>query len=150
MSYKIFIHADPNYTNIIHDLEKVANATLSFLNMPSGNLTLAFTDNDHIQKLNKQFAGMDHPTDVLSFPDGETDLETGEIYYGDVVISIPFAERQAKEAGHSTRNELTLLIAHGVLHLLGFEHKEEDDRRKMWSVQDEILTKLGSEITSPG
>ena len=150
MSYKIFIHADPDHKHILHDLEKVAHATLSFFDIPGGHLTLAFTDDDHIQELNKEFAGVDHPTDVLSFPDGDTDLETGEIYYGDVVISIPYAERQAKEAGHPLRSELTLLIIHGILHLLGFNHEEEDERRKMWSVQDEILTQLGSEIASPG
>ena len=83
MSYKIFIHADPDHKHILHDLEKVARATLSFFDIPGGHLTLAFTDDDHIQELNKEFAGVDHPTDVLSFPDGDTDLETGEIYYGE-------------------------------------------------------------------
>ena len=131
-------------------MEKAAYATLSFLATPDGELTLAFTDDESIQELNRQFAGINRPTDVLSFPNWDTDIETGRNYYGDVVISIPFAERQAKEAGHPLRDELTLLITHGVLHLLGFEHEEEDDRHKMWSIQDEILTQLGISIASPG
>jgi probable rRNA maturation factor len=150
MSYQIFVRADPKYKKIIHSLEKTAHATLSFLDMPDGDLTLVFTDDKRVQELNKKFAGIDHSTDVLSFPEGEPDVETGKIYYGDVVISIPTAERQAKEAGHSLKDELTLLITHGTLHLLGFEHEEENDRRKMWSVQDEILAQLGCEIASPG
>jgi probable rRNA maturation factor len=150
MSHKVLIYADPDHKNVLHDLEKVAYTTLSVLDVPSGHLTLAFTDDDHIRELNREFAGVDQPTDVLSFPNNDTDLETGEMYYGDVVISIPYAERQAKEAGHPLRSELTLLIIHGVLHLFGFEHEEEEDRRKMWSVQDEILTQLGIEIVSPG
>ncbi len=149
MSYEIFIHTDPNYEMIVQDLKKVADATLSHLNAATGDLTLAFTDDKSVQKLNREFAGVNHPTDVLSFSNGDTDTETGKIYYGDVVLSVPIAERQATEAGHSLRDELTLLIIHGVLHLLGFEHSEEEDQQKMWAIQDEVLTHLGSKIKSP-
>jgi probable rRNA maturation factor len=72
------------------------------------------------------------------------------MYYGDVILSMPIAEQQAREAGHPLRDELTLLIVHGVLHLLGFDHSGEDDRHKMWSIQDEILSQLGCKIASPG
>jgi probable rRNA maturation factor len=149
MSYNIFIHADPEFENIEHDIKKVANATLSYLNAPDGDLALVLTDDEGIQKLNREYAGVDRPTDVLSFSDGEPDLDTGRMYYGDVVLSIPCADRQAKHSGHTLGDELSLLITHGVLHLLGFEHEDEEDRQKMWSVQDEILTQVGSNIASP-
>jgi probable rRNA maturation factor len=149
MSYKISIHADPNFRNMDHDLEKVAKTTLSYLDTPEGDLTIVLTNDEGIQDLNREFAGINQPTDVLSFPSGETDIETNRIYYGDVIVSIPFAERQARRERHSLEDELKLLIIHGVLHLLGFGHTEEDGRQKMWSIQDEILKQLGSEIESP-
>jgi probable rRNA maturation factor len=149
MKYEIFIHSDPDDEMTVQDLEKVADATLTYLNAPEGDLTLVFTDVRTIQNLNRDFAGENRPTDVLSFSNGDTDTETGKIYYGDVVLSIPIAERQAKEAGHSLREELTLLIIHGVLHILGFDHLEKDDQQMMWSIQDEILSRLGSKIVSP-
>ena len=150
MRYNIFIHADPDFEHIDHDMEKVAHATLSYLNAPDGDLTLVLTDDAGIQKLNREFVGIDRPTDVLSFINGEPDPDTGRMYFGDVVLSIPSADRQAKQSGHSLGDELNLLITHGVLHLLGFEHEEEEDRKKMWSVQDQITTQVGSKIASPG
>jgi probable rRNA maturation factor len=150
MSYRIFVHADSDFSNLDYDLGKVADTALSYLEAPDGDLTLVLTNDEGIQDLNREFAGINLPTDVLSFSDGETDIETNRMYYGDVILSIPFAERQARLAGHSLQDELTLLITHGVLHLLGFEHSEENSRQKMWSIQDEILHHLGSGILSPG
>lgn len=149
MNYEVFIHIDPTYQNKIHDLDKVATATLSYLDAAPGDITLVFTGNKTIQKLNKEFMGVDQSTDVLSFPNGEQDIETARMYYGDIVLSIPVAEGQAKEAGHSLKEELTLLIVHGILHLMGFDHSNQDDRQRMWFVQDEILNLLGCEIESP-
>jgi probable rRNA maturation factor len=149
MSYKIFVHADPDFNNIKHDLSRVADTTLSYLETPDGDLTLVLTNDEGIQDLNREFAGIDLPTDVLSFSDGETDIETNRIYYGDVILSIPYAERQARLVGNSLGDELTLLVIHGVLHLLGFDHSKENNHQKMWSIQDEILKQLGSGIVSP-
>ncbi|OGO18338.1 MAG: rRNA maturation RNase YbeY [Chloroflexi bacterium RBG_16_48_8] len=149
MSYEIFIHADPRYHHKIHDLEMIADTALHYLHAQPGDLTLVLADNETIQQLNNEFAGVNQPTDVLSFPNGDTDVETDRTYYGDIVLSIPFAEEQAREAGHSLKDELTLLILHGILHLLGFEHSDNRERQEMWSLQDEILAHLGSKITSP-
>jgi probable rRNA maturation factor len=83
---------------------------------------------------------------VLSFPAGETDPDTGEYYLGDVVISFPRAQAQAQERGHSTAEELDLLVVHGVLHLLGYDHADVEERDRMWAVQQQVLNQLGREI----
>lgn len=111
-------------------------------------LTIVLTSDAKIQKLNRQFRGESQPTDVLSFPADELDLETGEHYLGDVVISVPRAKEQAEKDGHPLEAELQLLTVHGVLHLLGHDHGSEAEREKMWAQQDEILTKLGSYLRS--
>ena len=73
---------------------------------------------------------MDQVTDVLAFPDGSENPENGLLYLGDVVIAYPFAALQAHEAGHSPGDEIQLLVVHGLLHLLGYDHhgREEESR----------------------
>ncbi len=66
-----------------------------------------------------------------------------------IAIAVPIAKRQAKEGGHSLKAELQLLTVHGTLHLLGYDHEEPEDKKKMWWVQSSILAQLGAEITSP-
>ena len=149
MKHKVFIHVDPAQQSKVQELEKVAYTTLNYLDAPPGDLTLAFTDDKTIQDLNKRFAAVDKPTDILSFPGEGSDMETGRTYYGDVVISLPYAERQAQDAGHSLKDELTLLAIHGILHLSGFDHSNPDEQDSMWSLQDEILLHLGCQIASP-
>jgi len=150
MIHKVNVQVDLNDKNRLHDIDKASYATLAYLNAPPGDMTLVLTGNETIQKMNKQFMEIDQPTDVLSFPDGNTDLETGRVYFGDVIIAVAFAEIQAMEAGHSLADELALLTIHGVLHLFGFVHSDPQDQQKMWSMQDLILGQIGSEIVSPG
>jgi probable rRNA maturation factor len=126
-------------------------AALTALSMGSGNqpqdqeteLTLVVTDDSAIQALNKQYLGVDAPTDVLSFPAEEMDPDSQALYLGDVVLSYPRAEVQAAAGGHTVAAELELLVVHGVLHLLGFDHTEESEKDKMWAIQDEILAAIG-------
>ena len=103
-----------------------------------------------IQGLNKDYLGINSPTDVLSFPSGETepepDSEAGEIYLGDIIISFPRAGKQAAAAGHPVQSELMLLTVHGMLHLLGFDHAEIEEKALMWKIQADILSKLGVDI----
>jgi len=149
MIHKVSVQVDLYEKKRFQDIEKASHAALAYLNAPPGDMTLVLTDNATIQKLNKQFMEIDQPTDVLSFPDGNADLETGRIYFGDVVIAIPYAETQALEAGHSLADELSLLTVHGVLHLFGFVHSDPEDQQKMWSIQDQVLNQIGCEIVSP-
>jgi probable rRNA maturation factor len=105
--------------------------------------TIVLSDDAHLQSLNNQFLGIDAPTDVLSFAGGDTDPDSNEPYLGDVIISLSRAEAQAAAGGHPTQDELQLLVVHGVLHLLGYDHTEKTEKVKMWAIQGEILDKLG-------
>lgn len=124
------------------------------------NLTL--TDNEGIRTLNQEFRGLDVPTDVLSFPMVDYNvpgdfshldtlearnmyfnLESGELLLGDIVISVERAREQALEYGHSLEREVAFLTAHSMLHLMGYDHMEEQERVVMERKQEEILQKLG-------
>ena len=124
-------------------LEKAARATLDEMGVPDADLSVVVGDDDRIQSLNRDFLGRDAPTDVISFPADEIDPETNRKYLGDVVIAYPFAESQARERGHSVDSELQLLVIHGVLHLLGYDHELAADKSRMWAAQGRILETLG-------
>jgi probable rRNA maturation factor len=130
--------------------KKAAQATLdqqaSSPPIPA-NLTIVLTDDEHIRTLNRDFLGIDAPTDVLAFPAEVTDPETQSLYLGDVLISLPRAQAQAKK--HPLAAELQLLVVHGVLHLLGHDHAEEADKTRMWQAQQEVLRELGCEEVAP-
>lgn len=106
---------------------------------------LVFVDDDYIHDLNHRYRGVDSPTDVLSFAmmEGEP-VESGEAepILGDVVISLQAVERQADEYGHSFLREAAYLTVHGVLHLLGYDHMEEDNKRIMRQKEEEIIAGL--------
>ncbi|RMG96040.1 MAG: rRNA maturation RNase YbeY [Chloroflexi bacterium] len=116
-------------------------------------LTVLLTDDEAIRELNRSFRDEDKPTDVLSFPAGEPMpgmLELDEPpYLGDIVISVPYAARQAEKGGHSLLAELQLLTIHGVLHLLGYDHLEPTEKMEMWAAQTAVLHKLGIANVTP-
>ena len=123
-------------------IERAAQAALMHQSA-DGDLTVVLSDDARLQKLNRDYLGVDAPTDVLSFPASETDPETGARYLGDIIISISRAEAQAKSAGHPLEAEVQLLVVHGVLHLLGYDHAEAEEKTKMWKAQAEVLERLG-------
>jgi probable rRNA maturation factor len=123
-------------------IERAAQAALTHQSA-NGDLTVVLSDDVRLQKLNRDYLGVDAPTDVLSFPASETDPETGARYLGDIIISIPRAEAHAKSAGHPLEAEVQLLVVHGVLHLLGYDHAEAEEKIKMWKAQAEVLERLG-------
>jgi len=128
-------------------LEKAAQAVLSEQNLTEEvNLSIVIEDDIQLHTLNLEFLGVDAPTDVLSFFEDELDPETGQRYLGDVIISYPQAERQAALAGHTTASELDLLVVHGVLHLLGYDHSTNEEKDKMWGKQRNVLLQLGTNI----
>lgn len=139
-------------TDEINDLlRKAASETLRRIDAPSrSGLGIVITDDSQLQKLNREFLGIDEPTDVLSFPADETDPDTGELYLGDILISYPRALAQSRSGGHSLQDEVQLLVVHGVLHLLGYDHDEESTSAEMWAAQAEILNTLGCAIQVPG
>ena len=106
-------------------------------------LTIVLTNDARLQELNRDYLGIDAPTDVLSFPASELDPETGARYLGDILISVPRAESQATAARHPLESEAQLLVVHGVLHLLGYDHAEATEKARMWKAQAEVLEMLG-------
>jgi probable rRNA maturation factor len=125
-------------------LEGAARAALEHETQSlDSELSIILTDDARLHELNLNYLGVDAPTDVLSFPASETDPETGARYIGDILISIPRAQTQANAAGHSLEAEVQLLVIHGVLHLIGHDHAEADEKARMWKAQAEILERLG-------
>jgi len=125
-------------------LEKVTNKALNEKNVrQEGEVSFALVDNDYIQQLNKQYRSKDKPTDVLSFP--MDSLASGEAYVvlGDIIISLEKAVEQAADYGHSLDRELAFLTVHGVLHLLGYDHEDEQEREEMEKEQENILVAMG-------
>jgi len=139
------IDIDPEFSRLfsLDTLERAANATLAQQSAPDADLTIVLTGDKQIQTLDRNYLGKDNPTDVLSFPASETDPETGRLYLGDIIISVPRAEAQSSAGGHTLEAELSLLVVHGVLHLLGHDHAQGDEKKRMWEAQNGILISLG-------
>ncbi|HNB55262.1 MAG TPA: rRNA maturation RNase YbeY [Anaerolineales bacterium] len=146
----IHLQIDEPYQSLIPEtlLEQAARAALTHqATSPDNTLTIVLTGDETLHELNLRFMDVDAPTDVLSFPSGEPDPETGETYLGDILISYPRAEAQAQQGGHPITAELQLLTVHGTLHLLGHDHYDEEEKATMWAAQSEILQSLGSSLT---
>ena len=125
-------------------LEKAALFTLEQQEADNDvSLSILLTDDAHIQELNRDYRGYDKATDVLSFEAHELDPETGLLCLGDIVISLARAAVQAEQGGHLLLAEAQLLVVHGVLHLLGHDHAEAEEKAIMWNDQAEILGRLG-------
>ncbi|MCM1309104.1 MAG: rRNA maturation RNase YbeY [Butyrivibrio sp.] len=139
---------------------KVANAALDCEKCPyEAEIGLTLVDDNAIREINRQFRGTDKPTDVLSFPlvdyeaAGEFDFleerddcfnpESGELMLGDIIVSLDRVEAQAKEYGHGARREYAFLIAHSMLHLMGYDHMEAGEAAIMEKKQEAVLQSLG-------
>ena len=116
---------------------------------PPYEVSIVFTDSETVKQLNRDYRGVDEPTDVLAFymlPQKEADSSfalppDGVTRLGEVIISYPQAVEQAKEQGHSTERELALLVIHGILHLLSYGHEEPEEEAKMRTREKELLEK---------
>ena len=130
-----------------------AEVTLEAEGQSAGELAVVVTDDETMRGLNRTYLGVDAPTDVLSFGGASPDFVSPSVadeYLGDVVIAYPQAKKQALAAGHSIRAELSLLVVHGVLHLLGYDHIRPEDKVVMWERQGDILAELGLADVGPG
>ncbi|GAB6169646.1 rRNA maturation RNase YbeY [Clostridium carnis] len=145
----------------INSLTEVCTFTLNEekVNLPY-QISLLFVDNDEIKEINKETRGIDKETDVLSFPmldfeEGkvfkdtylgyefdETYMDGDELVLGDMVLSLEKALEQSKEYNHSYEREVSYLVVHSILHLLGYDHMEEDEKKIMRKREEEILNKL--------
>jgi probable rRNA maturation factor len=142
------------------DIESVLTAvtkTLHHEGVKRAQITIVITGDEEMRKLNLSYRGVDMPTDVLSFASQERTEEDPELrlppelleemkaYLGDVIIAFPYAARQADEYGNSVASELRLLVVHGTLHLLGYDHDSPTRKAQMWAVQDAVLAAFGDE-----
>ncbi len=120
-------------------LEHIAEQILTDYYEELPDFSLSFLEPEGIQELNRTYRGVDAVTDVLSFEsDGEIDPETGKEYLGDIVICAAQAAKQAELSGHPMENEIALLEIHGLLHLLGYDHTDEDSKKEMWTFRTNI------------
>lgn len=139
---------------ILELIENVVKATLNNENFPQSiELSIMFTTDEVIKEINFEHRGIDKITDVLSFPQidwssynidiVDKNIETGDIILGDIVICVERALEQSKEYGHSFQREIGFLVAHSMLHLLGYDHMEKNEEEKMIKKQEKILRSLG-------
>lgn len=124
-------------------LEALAEFSISQLGIhPDSELSISLVDEEEMSSLHMQWLNESGPTDVLSFPMDEIKPNSstdGPGLLGDIVLCPNYAKKQAKDVGHSLQDELEILFVHGVLHLLGFDHRENAEKTAMFSRQDEIL-----------
>ena len=135
----------------IEEIEKLLNYAAEKENVQEGSeLSVAFVSNERIQEINREYRDKDQPTDVISFAleemgEGELEVVGADIprVLGDIIISIPRTREQAEEYNHSFMRELGFLSVHGFLHLLGYDHMNEQDEKRMFDRQKEILDGYG-------
>lgn len=133
---------------ILEQMEKAAAYCLKQegIDEARSEISVTFAEMEEIHQLNLQYRNVDSPTDVLSFPQFEdmNELpEEGEICLGDVVICSQKAREQAEEFGHSFERELLYLFVHSVLHLLGYDHMEEEEKKEMRQREEETMEQIG-------
>lgn len=131
-------------------VEKVLKHAAEAEEIGESEVSVTFVTNDMIRGINKEYRGKDEPTDVISFAMeemGEGELEIVGMMaprtLGDIIISLDRTKEQAADYGHSFERELGFLAVHGFLHLLGYDHMNKEDEKKMFSRQEEILSSLG-------
>ena len=129
-------------------VKEVAEKILKELNLDNVELSITLTNNETIQQINKEWRKKDKPTDVLSFPIDEKPPGYKYKILGDVIISLPFAKKQAEEIELSYKEEIVRLLTHGILHLLGYDHETcPAEAKKMFDLQDRIFEKVISDYT---
>ena len=157
MNYTIDVQIDESVTAAIDGeaITAAVSATLRYEQIAMAALTVVITSDEAVQALNRDFRGIDAPTDVLSFAAREQDEDAPAIalppevaaelasYLGDLVIAFPYSARQAEHFGNSVTAELQLLAVHGTLHLLGYDHQEQAGEDVMWAIQEQVLAEFG-------
>lgn len=123
-------------SDLLNDLNQLADNLLKAKGIKEAEVSITFVDNLKIKELNKTYREKDEVTDVLSFPIDEELL-------GEVIISLPRAVEQAEDYGHSLEREVAFLMVHGLLHILGYDHKNNADKAKMRQTEEEFLEEYG-------
>ncbi|MCR5450015.1 MAG: rRNA maturation RNase YbeY [Solobacterium sp.] len=134
------------YAPLFHEIAASAEQVLELND--TCIISVTFVRSAAIHRINRDYRGIDRPTDVISFAvrddtDGFEDVEE-ETDLGDIFININYAKRQAREYGHSEKREICFLFTHGLLHCLGYDHMTEKDEKEMFALQDRILDPIVS------
>lgn len=129
----------------LETIENLLNFVIKKENLENCIFNVIITNNDYIHNLNKEYRGIDKPTDVISFAleDFKDDISLNFRVLGDIYISLDKAKEQAEEFGHSFLRELSFLTIHGLLHLLGYDHMKKEDEIIMFKKQEELLSEFG-------
>jgi len=143
-SHTILVSIDAPFLSKLSEVwvEKASRAVVGAEVHSPTELHVLVTDDETVRELNRQYAGADHVTDVLSFSlrEGEEFIAPDDVLrLGEVIISYPTAERQAQEAGVTIGDEIAHLLTHGILHLLGYDHGEPGEARRMRAREAELL-----------
>lgn len=109
-------------------------------------ISILFCGDRKMRSLNREYRGIDRSTDVLAFPSGAA--SAGGVFAGDVIVSVPYARRQARKRGESPARELDRLLVHGFIHLLGYDH--ETDEGQMDALEARVRVRLGIQELAPG
>jgi probable rRNA maturation factor len=153
---QIDIHTEGEFRAFVEErwVRKIVRQVLKAEQVASPyEVSLVFTNADRVKQLNRDYRGVNEPTDVLAFhmlPERQSDSSfalppDGVTRLGEVIVSYPQALAQAKERGHSLERELALLVIHGILHLLGYDHEESREAKKMREREKELLEKYSPE-----
>ena len=148
MSFAIDIAAESERWNDIADFDgcvrRAAEAALRDGEAPPSEIAVVLSDDEHIRELNKHHRGMDKPTNVLSFPSARLKTPAGTPrFLGDIVLAYETVTREAAEESKTIENHLSHLVVHGVLHLLGYDHEDDDEAEIMEARERKILANLG-------
>lgn len=125
----------------IKDIEKLLKSAIKFLKIDNCIFNVIVIDDEKIHEINKNYRGVDRPTDVISFAleDSKDDYSLDFRVLGDIYVSIDTAKKQAYQYYNTLEEELRFLIIHGLLHLLGYDHMEKEDEKVMMSLEEEVL-----------
>lgn len=144
MAYQIDIESNSQSQHIpaADDLERWISSALRSQGLEEAEVSVYIVDEDESQELNAQYRERDYPTNVLSFP-ADIAEEVGVPLLGDLVICAPVVEREAKEQAKTLQAHWAHMLIHGTLHLLGFDHIDDDEAEAMETLETQILTGLG-------
>lgn len=143
-TYEIINNIDEEIEEV-KSLNGLLDYSLNYLKLENVMFNIIIVDNNTIHSINKEYRGVDRPTDVISFAleDDTSFIETEFRILGDIYISIDKAREQAESYGHSLKREISFLTVHGLLHLLGYDHMNEEDEKVMFGLQELILDGYG-------
>jgi probable rRNA maturation factor len=156
LGIQIGIQIDDAYVSLVdgENLQAVAVATLVANGIDDAEVTIVVTSDEAVQQLNRDYRGIDAPTDVLSFAsqEGESEVDLAlppelaaelDRYLGDIIIAYPYTIQQAAHFASTPAAELRLMVVHGLLHLLGDDHDTAEAEAEMWARQEEVLAQFG-------